>query len=120
MPRLPWTAVAAVDPGAQYLVVATWAALRHRRDLPRFLASTQTLRAGLQEADGLVGYELRAALIPGTLATVSAWRDRDALLAFTSGPGRQRAIGETRDLITETRVRNWTTTGRELPELSAP
>ena len=116
MPRLPWTAVSAVDPEAEYLMVTTQATLRRRRDLPRFAASAQTLWASLQQADGLIGYGFHTAPIRGTLATVSAWRDRDTLLAFTSGPAHQRAISETRDLITGSRIRSWITTGLQLPQ----
>ena len=116
MPRAPWTTISAIDSDTPCVMVKTEATLRHRRDLPRFVASARTLWSHLHDADGLVGYELQASILQRTLSTLSAWRDRETMLRFAQGPAHQYVVGQTRHLTTDNRVHSWGSTGRQLSE----
>jgi hypothetical protein len=62
MPALPWTARQAVDPGREYLAMASRLPLKSHRSIPGFLRDATAIRRQLARASGLVGYALDAEL----------------------------------------------------------
>jgi quinol monooxygenase YgiN len=115
MPTLPWTSTAPIDPESTYLIMATRFTLVHRRDLPAVAAATRGLWSGFDRTEGLIGYSLASSLTRGTLATLSAWRDHDAMLAFIRGPAHQRAVEHTRQQLRESTFTSWRASAAELP-----
>ncbi len=115
MATLPWTATAPIDPDANYLVIATRFAVLRRRDLPGVVAATTGLWSRFGDTDGLIGYSLSARPVRGTLATLSAWRDHDTMLAFVRGPAHGEVVDHTRARLRESTFTSWRATGAELP-----
>lgn len=115
MPAMPWTWVTPVDPAAEYLMVATRFRLVHRHDLPGVISATGALWSGFAQTEGLVGYSLSSRVTRGTLATLSAWRDLDTMLAFVRGPAHRQVTLRTRDRLRESTITSWTTQGAVLP-----
>lgn len=60
MPDLPWTARAEMEPGSDYLVMASHLPLKRISATVRFFRGVAAVRRQLAAADGLVGYTLRA------------------------------------------------------------
>jgi heme-degrading monooxygenase HmoA len=115
MPTLAWTPTAPIDPDAQYVVMATRFALVHRRDLPGVLSATSGLWSGFGQTAGLVGYSLSSSVTRGTLATLSAWQDGDALLAFVRGPAHEEVVERTRQRMRDSAFVSRHVAGAELP-----
>jgi hypothetical protein len=115
MATLPWTATAPVDPDADYLVIATRFSFLHRRDLPAVLSATAGLWSGFDQTEGLIGYSLSARPVRGTLATLSAWRDHDAMLAFVRGAAHGEVVEGSRTRMRKSTFASWHATGAELP-----
>ena len=69
MPALPWTARQAVDPGREYLAMASRLPLNRHSSIPSFLRDALAIRRQLARADGLVGYALDAELARKTNTT---------------------------------------------------
>ena len=60
MPDLPWTARAELEPGTDYLVMASYLPLKRITATVRFFRGVFAVRKQVATADGLVGYTLRA------------------------------------------------------------
>ena len=57
---LPWTTRAEMEPGSDYLVMASHLPLKRITATIRFFRGVSAIRKQLATADGLVGYTLRA------------------------------------------------------------
>ena len=115
MPTLPWTPTASIHPDADYRIIATRFTLVRRRDLPGVVAATNGLWSGFGQTQGLIGYSLSSRLTCATLATLSAWHDHDAMLAFIRGPAHQEVVNQTRDRLRNSTFTSWRVSGAELP-----
>lgn len=115
MPTVPWTPTAHVHAGTDYLIMATRFTLVRRRDMLRVISATSGLWSGIRQTDGLIGYSISSRSPRGTLATLSAWRDRDAMLAFVRGDAHQEVIDRTRDQMRGSTFASWNADGAELP-----
>jgi quinol monooxygenase YgiN len=115
MPTVPWTPTAPVHAGADYLIMATRFTVARRRDMLRVIAASNGLWSGIARTEGLVGYSISSRPARGTLATVSAWRDRDAMLAFVRGGAHQKLVQQTRELMRESAFASWGAHGAALP-----
>lgn len=115
MPTLPWTSTSHNDPDADYLIIATRFTVVHRHHLPLVAAATNRLWTDFHHTDGLIGYSLASGLTRGTLSTLSAWRDHDAMLTFIKGPAHQQLVADTRNRLKDSTFSSWQTTGAQLP-----
>jgi hypothetical protein len=60
MPDIPWTVAAEMEPGHEYVVMASHLPLRSITSTLRFFRAVAAIRKQLRSAQGLVGYTLRA------------------------------------------------------------
>jgi heme-degrading monooxygenase HmoA len=79
---LPWTSRADLQPGSEYLVMASHLPLKRFAATVRFFRAVSAIRKQLADADGLVGYTLRAKPLARDYWTLSVWQDEPALRAF--------------------------------------
>ena len=86
MPDLPWTARAEMEPGSDYLVMASHLPLKRITATVRFFRAASAVRKQLATADGLVGYTLRAKPLARDYWTLSVWTDETALGQFMRTP----------------------------------
>lgn len=115
MPALPWTSRAEPDPDSEYVVMASRLPLARYRNVPAFLAATLNIRRQLADAEGLIGYSLDAHLLAKTFWTLSAWRSRDALEAFSRADPHRSRVAAIRPNMRPSSFVFWTCKGRELP-----
>ena len=115
MPALPWTARQAVDPGREYLAMASRLPLNRSRSIPGFLRDALAIRRQLARADGLVGYALDAELARKTFWTFSVWEDQASLDAFASSDPHHRITRRLRPRMGKTRFEFFPIPGSELP-----
>jgi predicted enzyme related to lactoylglutathione lyase len=83
-----------MEPGHEYLVMASHLPLRKNTSTVRFFRGVWAVRRQLAGADGLVGYTLRAKPFARDYWTLSVWNDQASLRAFMrSGAGRPQPYG---------------------------
>ncbi len=82
MPDLPWTSRSEMEPGSDYLVMASHLPLKRISSTVRFFRGVFAVRKQLAAAEGLVGYTLRASPLARGYWTLSVWKDATALRGF--------------------------------------
>jgi hypothetical protein len=110
-----WKWVAKVEPDVDYLVLAssipplrygsTWALFSGSRVVRRQLAST----------DGVMGFALLAEPVRKRYATLSVWRDEEALAAFAGAEPHRQLMAHLAPQMAPTTFVRWTVPGRSAP-----
>lgn len=104
---LPWTARLEMEPGSDYLVMASHLPLKRIAATVRFFRGVAAIRKQLAAADGLVGYTLRAKPLARNYWTLSVWRDEAALRAFMRTPPHVELMSSLRPFMGPTTFRTW-------------
>jgi quinol monooxygenase YgiN len=86
MPDIPWTAAGQLEPGREYVVMASHLPLRSATSTLRFFRAVAAVGKQLRSAQGLIGYTLRAKPLARDYWTLSVWTDRSALHTFMRMP----------------------------------
>jgi hypothetical protein len=108
MPDLPWTARAEMEPGSDYLVMASYLPLKRISSTVRFFRGVWAVRKQLAGADGLVGYTLRARPLARDYWTLSVWTDQASLGAFMRTPPHIRVMTSLKPFMGPTKFVTWT------------
>jgi quinol monooxygenase YgiN len=104
---LPWTSRAEMQPGPEYLVMASHLPLKRITGTVRFFRAVSAIRKQLTRADGLVGYTLRAKPLARDYWTLSVWQDETALHAFMRTPPHAGLMTSLRPLMGPTKFMTW-------------
>jgi len=115
MPALPWTQRQQIDPGREYVAMASRLPLKRSRSIPGFLRDALAIRRQLARADGLVGYALDAELTRKTFWTFSVWEDQDSLDAFAASDPHRAITRRLQPLMGQTRFEFFQLPGSDLP-----
>ena len=113
MPDLPWTAAGELEPGRQYVVMASHLPLRRITSTPRFFRAVAAVRKQLRTAEGLVGYTLRAKPLARDYWTLSVWNDGAALELFMRTPPHLGVMGSLKPVMGPTKFVRWQITAAE-------
>jgi len=113
MPDIPWTAAGEMEPGREYVVMASHLPLRSLTSTVRFFRAVAAIRKQLRSAEGLVGYTLRAKPLARKYWTLSVWNDRDALAQFMRTPPHIGIMSSLKPLMAPTRFVQWQITAAE-------
>lgn len=108
MPDLPWTARAEMEPGSDYLVMASHLPLKKITDTVRFFRAVFAVRKQLASADGLIGYTLRARPLSRDYWTLSVWKDDTALRQFMRTPPHVGVMASLKPVMGPTKFVTWT------------
>ena len=108
MPDLPWTAREELEPGSDYLVMASCLPLKRISSTLRFFRGVSAVRKQLAGADGLVGYTLRAWPLARDYWTLSVWTDHAALGGFMRTPPHVRLMTSLKPFMGPTKFVTWT------------
>ena len=108
MPDLPWTARAEMQPGTDYLVMASHLPLQRISSTVRFFQAVSAVRKQLATADGLVGYTLRAKPLAREYWTLSVWDDERALREFMRTSPHVRIMMSLKPFMGSTKFVTWT------------
>lgn len=104
---LPWTTRAEMEPGLEYLVMASHLPLRRITDTVRFFRAVSAIRKQLAGTDGLVGYTLRAKPLSRDYWTLSVWQGETALRAFMRTPPHAGLMTSLRPVMRPTKFITW-------------
>ena len=77
-----WKWVSSLEPEREYLVLASSIPPRSRRSTWRLFRGASTVRKQLAGTEGVIGFSLLARPLAKQYATLSIWRDGQALAAF--------------------------------------
>jgi quinol monooxygenase YgiN len=113
MADIPWTSTSEMEPGTEYLVMASHLPLRSVRATLRFFRAVSVVRKQLRSADGLVGYTLRAKPLARDYWTLSVWTDRAALQAFMRTPPHLGVMSSLKPFMEPTKFVQWQTTAAD-------
>src|SRR6516164_987571 len=113
MPDIPWTAAGDMEPGREYVVMASHLPLRRLTSTLRFFRAVAAIRKQLRSAEGLVGYTLRARPLARKYWTLSVWDDRATLAQFMRTPPHVGIMSSLKPLMAPTRFVQWQITAAE-------
>jgi quinol monooxygenase YgiN len=107
VPDLPWTARAQIEPGTEYLVMASHLPLKRISSTVRFFRAVSAVRRQLAGAEGLVGYTLRAKPLARDYWTLSVWKDEGALREFMRTPPHVGVMTSLKPFMGPTKFVTW-------------
>jgi hypothetical protein len=96
-----------MQPGREYVVMASHLPLNRITSTVRFFRAVTAVRKQLAEADGLVGYTLRAKPLARDYWTLSVWTDGSALREFMRTPPHVRLMSSLKPLMGPTKFVQW-------------
>jgi quinol monooxygenase YgiN len=108
VPDLPWTARAEMEPGTDYLVMASHLPLKRITATVRFFRAVSAVRKQLAATDGLIGYTLRAKPLARDYWTLSVWKDDTALRQFMRTPPHVQVMTSLKPFMGPTKFVTWT------------
>jgi hypothetical protein len=107
VPDLPWTARAQMEPGTEYLVMASHLPLKRISSTVRFFRAVSAVGRQLATAEGLVGYTLRAKPLARDYWTLSVWKDDRALREFMRTPPHVGVMTSLKPFMGPTKFVTW-------------
>lgn len=113
MPDLPWSARGEMEPGRSYLVMASHLPLAKLTSTVPFFRAVGAIRKQLADAEGLVGYTLRAKPLARDYWTLSVWTDDSALHAFMRTSPHVGLMSSLKPLMGPTRFVQWEITASD-------
>jgi hypothetical protein len=87
--------------------------LQKRSSTVRFFRAVSEIRKQLANADGMVGYTLRAKPIARDYWTLSVWSDESALRQFMRTAPHAQLMGSLRPIMGPTKFVQWEISGTE-------
>ena len=111
--RSLWKWSAPLEPEREYLVLASSIPPRSRRSTWRLFRGASTVRRQLAVSDGVIGFALLARPLAKQYATLSVWRDEEALTAFASSEPHRGLMTSLRPEMEPTKFVRWTIRGAD-------
>ena len=107
MPDLPWTTRTEMEPGTEYLVMASHLPLKRITATVSFFRAVSAVRKQLATTDGLIGYTLRAKPLSRDYWTLSVWQDDAALRQFMRTRPHVQVMTSLRPIMGPTKFVTW-------------
>ena len=111
--KSPWKWSSSVEPDREYLVLASSIPPRSRRSTWRLFRGARTVRKQLAVTDGVIGFALLARPLAKQYATLSVWRDEDALAAFAETEPHRELMKALSPEMGPTNFVRWTIRGAD-------
>jgi hypothetical protein len=102
-----------MEPGHEYLVMASHLPLRNLRATVRFFRAVSEVRKQLGSSEGLVAYTLRAKPLARDYWTLSVWSGGDALASFMRTPPHLGVMSSLKPVMGQTRFVQWHITAED-------
>ena len=115
MPTTPWKNYSDAVSDKEYLAVLTYLSLKKYRTIPRFLGYTNRIQKQLDEAEGILGYTLRAHIWTRNFWTISVWEDEAHLRQFAFSGFHRGVMSVLRDDMAGFKNIRWSIQGSEVP-----
>lgn len=113
MAASPWKQFRAMEPGRDYLVLASRLSLRRMAATPRMLGLSSSVRRQLKDTPGVIGYSLDARVFAKDYFTLSIWDDEAALRAFVAHAPHVDIMTTMADDMGENRFVTWSIAGTD-------
>jgi hypothetical protein len=110
-----WKWAAKVEPDTDYLVLASSIPPRGYRSTWALFRGSRAVRRQLLSTDGVIGFALLAEPVRKRYATLSVWRDEDALAAFAKAEPHRQLMAELTPRMAPTTFVRWTIPGSGAP-----
>jgi hypothetical protein len=111
--KSPWKALAPLEPGRQYLALASHIPPRSRRSTWRLFRGSRQVARQLGATPGVLGFSLLARPVRKQYATLSVWVDEGALQAFARAEPHRHLMGALAPEMGPTRFVRWTVAGSD-------
>ena len=111
--KSPWKAVAPLEPGTTYLVLASSIPPKSMASTWKLFRGSRAVRKQLLATDGVVGFALLAEPLRKRYATLSVWRDDAALDAFAGAHPHDRLMADLAPAMGPTKFVRWTISGSD-------
>jgi len=111
--KSPWKALQALNPTAEYLVLASSIPPKSIKSTGRMFAGSRTVRKQLMTTDGVMGFALLAQPLRKYYATLSVWRDDAALDAFARTHPHDELMTALAPEMGSTKFVRWTIVGSD-------
>lgn len=108
-----WHTTCELDAGSQYLVLASSIPPRSRRSTWRLFRGASATKGQLANTEGLIGYSLLARPLAKQYATLSVWRDEEALARFAASPPHAQLMSSLAPEMAGPRFVRWAITGAD-------
>lgn len=109
--KSPWKTVAALDPAAEYVVLASSIPPKSVASTWKMFRGSRAVRRQLLATDGVMGFSMLAEPLRKHYATLSVWRDETALETFAREHPHVRLMAELSPAMDATKFVRWTISG---------
>lgn len=113
MPTSRWKQFAEMQPGREYVALASYLPLTSFDRTPYMLRHSRTMRGALAEAPGLVGYSFKSKIPSKRYWTLSVWADGAVLDAFVARSPHVDVMALLKPDMGETKFERWTIAGSD-------
>jgi quinol monooxygenase YgiN len=114
MPKMPWTR-GLFQENTELHVLTSSLPLNRYRDIPRFLRWSLKIRRQLRNDPGCAGFTLDARLASKTFWTLSAWKNRDAMMRFVRSGEHAAMLRDMAGRVAGSKFAESATASSELP-----
>lgn len=114
MPTIPWIGAAQVSADPAFAMVSRFR-LRRRRDVVPFFISALRIHNQMRRSSGILGLSLVARPLRREFLTLSAWDDRESLMAAVLDEPHRRAMERFRAAMDDSTFDYWSLSASELP-----
>jgi len=111
--KSPWKTVTALDPAAEYLVLASSIPPKSILSTWKLFRGSRAVRRQLLATDGVLGFSMLAEPLRKNYATLSVWRDEAALDAFARAHPHDELMAELAAAMGPTKFVRWTIRGSD-------
>ena len=111
--KSPWKTMSALDPGAEYLVLASSIPPKSIRSTWKLFRGSRAVRRQLLNTNGVMGFAMLAEPLRKRYATLSVWRDAAALDDFARAHPHDQLVVALTPEMSETKFVRWTTSGTD-------
>jgi heme-degrading monooxygenase HmoA len=108
-----WKSLQPLQPDQTYLVLASSIPPRSMSSTMALFRGSRAVRKQLARTAGVIGYSLLAEPFRKHYATLSVWRDEDALHAFAISEPHRRFVEELGSAMDTTQFERWTISGAD-------
>jgi heme-degrading monooxygenase HmoA len=109
--RSPWKQVRPLETGTEYLVLASSIPPKSGRSTYALFAGSRAVRKQLLQTDGVMGFSMLAEPFRKHYATLSVWRDEEALAAFAAAHPHDELMTDLAPAMGETKFVRWSIDG---------
>jgi quinol monooxygenase YgiN len=111
--KSPWKTLGVLESDGQYLVLASSIPPKSFSSTWSLFRGSRVVRQQLLTADGVLGFALLAEPLRKNYATLSVWRDGEALDAFAGTDPHARLMADLSPSMNAPRFVRWTISGSD-------